>query len=178
MKTKTISVLVFVTLTCLIPTPLFAEPETWQTHSYTVTRVLDGDTIQLTDGNLKFMLRIATIDAPEKAQSFGKVAKARLQELVGGKNVKIKPVGSGIEKYGRILGIAYIDSVDVSIKLIEEGLALYYRPFCKDYPEGKEKYDFDPRPFVEAEKIAKEKKLNFWSVKDVLPCEFRKKVTK
>ncbi|MBF0105298.1 MAG: thermonuclease family protein [Deltaproteobacteria bacterium] len=147
----------------------------WQTHTYTTVRVLDGDTIQLTDGNLKFMLRIATIDAPEKSQGFGKVAKVRLQELIEGKKVQIKPVGSGIEKYGRVLGIAYVDGVDVSLKLVEEGLALYFRPLCKDYPEGKDKYDFDVRPFVEAEKIAREKKLNFWSVKGELPCEFRKR---
>ena len=78
------------------------------------------------------------------------------------------------------------------MELISEGLATYYRPFCKDYyPTDKEKYnqggkqrpvDVDKRrdstidmiPYIQAEKEARKLKRNMWSEEyAVLPCKYR-----
>jgi endonuclease YncB( thermonuclease family) len=151
--------------------------ESWRDHRYTVLKITDGDTFTATDGNLRFRVRMAGLDAPEKAQSFGKVATNALATLIDGKSVAIEPVGSGIDGYGRVLGKVYVDGSEVALSLISQGLATYYRPRCIEYPENKKDYDYDPRGYVEAEKLARTKKLNLWAdgIGTTLPCEFRRK---
>lgn len=146
----------------------------WQSHRYSVIRVTDGDTFTATDGNINFKVRIAGMDAPEKAQSYGKVATSALSSLIMGKQIAIKTVGNGLDQYGRVLGIVYVEGKDVAQEIIQQGLATYYRPRCRDYPDDKDKYNYDPRAYISAEVSARAKKMNFWSAaNDVLPCRFR-----
>lgn len=143
--------------------------------TYSVVRITDGDTFVATDGNILFKVRIAGMDAPEKVQGYGKVAKSALGTLISGKNISIKTVGNGMDQYGRVLGIVFVDGKDVAENLIQQGLATYYRPQCHDFPADKDKYNYDPRAYIAAETAAKAKKLNFWSINGVtLPCEFRR----
>lgn len=149
--------------------------EVWQTHSYTVVRITDGDTFVATDGNIRFRVRIAGMDAPEKSQSFGKVATNALTTLIASNTVKIQTVGNGLDQYGRVLGQVFVNDKDVALDMIKQGLATYYRPRCVDYPANKGSYNYDPRTYIEAEGQARARKTNFWSVAgNVLPCEFRK----
>ncbi len=101
-----------------------------------------------------------------------------MKELLLGKEIQIEPVASGRDMYGRVLGKVYVENKEVALQMIEEGYATYYRPQCVDYPANEKKYDYDPRPYVEAEKKARAAKLNFWSVAGPLPCEFRKSMPK
>lgn len=56
-----------------------------------VIAVQDGDTITvLAAGNQQVKVRLAQIDAPEKAQDFGKVSKQALSDLVSGKQVTVE----------------------------------------------------------------------------------------
>lgn len=143
---------------------------------YTVIKVSDGDTLTATDGHLKFKVRLAGLDAPESAQPFGKVAAGELRRLVLNQSVAIDPVGNGLDAYNRVLAKVLLGNVDVSQALIANGFAYYYRPGCKEYPENARAYDYDPRPYVEAEKLAKSQKLNLWaSSGQELPCSYRKK---
>lgn len=143
--------------------------------AYSVVRITDGDTFVATDGNIQFKVRIAGMDAPEKAQSYGKVAKSALSSMIAGQRVTIKTVGNGMDQYGRVLGIVFVHGEDVAEKLILQGLATYYRPQCQDFPTDKDKYNYDPRLYIQAEMQARSKKLNFWSINSVtLPCEFRR----
>lgn len=152
-----------------------SDGDIWQKHQYTVVRITDGDTFVATDGNIQFKVRIAGIDTPEKAQSYGKVAKAALSTLLTGSTVSIKTVGNGMDQYGRILGIVFVDKRDVALEMIQQGLGTYYRPRCNDFPADKNAYNYDPRLYIQAETLAKAKKLNFWSIDNVkLPCEFRR----
>ena len=53
------------------------------------TKVSDGDTIHVvTDGNVKFKVRLDRIDAPEKDQPYGKESTAYLSSLIRGKTVR------------------------------------------------------------------------------------------
>jgi len=149
--------------------------ESWQDYSYQVTYVVDGDTFEATDGNLKFRVRVAGMDTPESKQKYGKQATYQFRKLIEDKKVKIKPVGRGRDKYNRILGQVYLEDQDVSISMIENGHATYYRPKCLDYSFTKQKYDYDPRPYVEAEKLARRNKTGIWSFdKPMLPCDYRR----
>lgn len=69
--------------------------------------VYDGDTCRLADGRT---LRLAGVDAPETAhdgrpaQYFAEQAKAALEGLVRGVPLRFVGVGSGQDRYGRLLG--------------------------------------------------------------------------
>lgn len=164
-----------IVLLLLLVGPTSGHASSWQNFSYDVVKVIDGDTLVLTDGHIKFKLRIAGLDAPEKAQAFGKRATYELKSLVENKKIQIKTIGNGLDRYSRVLGQAYVEGKDISLMMIERGLATYYRPSCQDYPANKKKYNYDPRSYVDAEKTAKKKKLNIWSASFQLPCEFRRK---
>ena len=68
----------------------------------TVCKVIDGDTFVLKNGNDKFKVRMADIDAPETNQMYGKEAKEYLIHLIDQKQVHI--VFHKIDVYGRIVG--------------------------------------------------------------------------
>ena len=68
------------------------------------TRVSDGDTIHVvTDGNVKFKVRLDRIDAPEKDQPHGKESTAYLTKLIKGRSVRVE--WQKKDKYGRVLGM-------------------------------------------------------------------------
>ena len=70
------------------------------------TKVSDGDTIHVvTDGNVKFKVRLDRIDAPEKDQPYGKESTAYLTSLIRGKTVRVE--WQKKDQYGRVLGIVY-----------------------------------------------------------------------
>lgn len=132
-----------------IPTLCFT-----QEYSGTILRVIDGDTFvfQTETGNLK--VRMFGIDAPEKSQEFGQESKAFL-ERYNHKAGNLKK--TGIDKYGRILGILFIDKVNVNLESVKLGFAWDYRYYNKD------------NAFAQAEKEAKEKRLGLWKYPNPTP---------
>lgn len=144
-------------------------------YRYKVIRVHDGDTFTATDGNIKFRVRIAAMDAPEKGQPYSKIAGYRLRKMIQDKEVEIIPVSKGVDRYGRVLGYVKLNGEDLALSLINQGLATYYRPTCKDYPADKEKYNYDPRAYIKAESKARKEKLNIWKESDfIYPCKHRR----
>ena len=104
-------------------------------YNCTLVRVVDGDTI-VCDIDLGFdvvlseqFIRLAGIDAPESRcrrpieKKLGLLAKERLTEILKD-TFKLQSLGKG--KFGRILGIPYVDNVDVCATLITEGHAVEY----------------------------------------------------
>ena len=62
--------------------PLLAAAETL---SGRVVKITDGDTVHVLDSaNVRHKIRLASIDAPERKQAFGKKAKEHLSSLGGG----------------------------------------------------------------------------------------------
>ena len=152
----------------------FHAKESKPTFSYTAVSILDGDTFTATDGNVTFKVRIAAMDAPEKGQPYSKMATFRLKQILASANVIIKPVGKGGDRYGRVLGAVFVGQEDVALTMIQEGLATYYRPLCRDYPADGNKYNYDPAIYVKAEKEAKDLQKNMWSLPGTeLPCQNR-----
>ncbi len=141
---------------------------------YKAVSVLDGDTFIGTDGNVTFRVRIAAMDAPEKGQPYSKMATSRLKQLLISGNIIIKPVDKGYDRYGRVLGAVFVGKEDVALTMIQEGLATYYRPSCRDYPLDGNKYNYDPAIYVKAEKQARELSQNMWALSNLeLPCRYR-----
>ncbi|RRD89073.1 thermonuclease family protein, partial [Conchiformibius steedae] len=62
-------------------------------YSGTVTTVIDGDTVRITDHNgQKQRIHMAFIDAPESSQSHGKASQASLKQMVEGKQVRVEVI--------------------------------------------------------------------------------------
>lgn len=101
------------------PTPTVQptnEPET----KTTVTRIIDGDTIELEDGT---RVRLLGIDTPESGQCASGEATATTSELVLNKNVKLETDVQLKDRYGRLLAHIFIDGVHVNEELVKAGWA-------------------------------------------------------
>ena len=106
----------------IVPTPqpgLPAEASAKEKF-YKVTRVLDGDTIELKGGK---RIRYMGIDAPENNERWGTVAYETNRDLVEGKTVRIEEDHPDRDFYGRTLAHVWIDDLLVSERLVDDGLA-------------------------------------------------------
>jgi len=113
-----------------------------------VSRVVDGDTFDLEDNR---RIRLAGADAPEyPKECLSLEAKNRLSELILGKNIFFKVVGT--DNFSRQIAYIFLDDVLLDKVLVEEGLA-------KASPNSPE-YD----PFIlTAQDEAKKLKKGIWS---------------
>jgi endonuclease YncB( thermonuclease family) len=96
-----------------------------------VVSVTDGDTVRVLDAaNVQHKVRLDGIDAPERGQPFGTVARDRLASLVMGKAVTVH--SDGRDKYGRTLGRIEIEGQDVNRRMVDDGMAWHYSRFNND----------------------------------------------
>jgi micrococcal nuclease len=96
-----------------------------------VVRVLDGDTVEVLDAdNSLHRVRLAGIDAPEKAQPFGNRAKQNILDLVGGQAVEVE--WSKLDRYGRTVGKLICAGQDANLAMVSAGLAWWYRQYASE----------------------------------------------
>lgn len=140
-----------------------------------VYRVLDGDTIHLLPENKlpakikihkdkTISVRFRGIDAPEKAQPYGKESMENLRNLIENKKVTVDV--KDIDRYGRIAGYVYLNGKNINLEQVKAGLAWAYTEYL-DRPYASE--------FYEAEKEARRQKLGLWKqLNPKPPWEWRK----
>ena len=99
-----------------------------------VKRIIDGDTVQLTDGRL---VRYLGVNAPEidheanTAEPFGFVARAFNTDLIGSQRIRLEFDVARLDDYGRLLAYVVLpDGSMVNETLLKSGLAycLYKLP--------------------------------------------------
>jgi endonuclease YncB( thermonuclease family) len=138
-----------------------------------VSRVTDGDTIQVRDGRAEKTIRLGGIDAPETShkkrepsQPYAQAATKYLAGLVLNKTVEIKEYGQ--DRYGRTLGVVSVAGKNVNLEMIKAGYAEVYR--------GPPATGFDSAPYWKAEEEARAAKKGMWAQGDkyVSPREWRK----
>jgi len=97
----------------------------------TVTRVIDGDTLDLTtiEGET-ITIRLALIDAPETGESGFDRAKNFMTELCLNKNADIDPDDNQGLTYGRTVAVVYCEGINVNDAILENGFADIYQDFC------------------------------------------------
>ena len=82
-----------------------------------VVAVADGDTATvLAAGNRQVRVRLAAIDAPERAQPFGNRSKEALSELIFGREVTVKVTDT--DRYKRTVGIIMLGETDVNLEMV------------------------------------------------------------
>ena len=127
-----------------------------------VKRVVDGDTVELENGE---KVRYIGIDTPETLdprkpiQCFGKEAAAKNRELVEGKRVRLEKDVTERDKYNRLLRYIYVtegesgNEIFVNLELVNQGFAHSYT-----YPPDVKYQNL----FVLAEKEARENGRGLW----------------
>ena len=94
---------------------------------FLVTRVVDGDTIELSTGDKVRYVGVNTpesVDPRRPVQCFGKEASAYNKKLVLDKKVRLEKDVSETDRYGRLLRFVYLeDGTFVNLKLVEDGYA-------------------------------------------------------
>jgi micrococcal nuclease len=90
----------------------------------TVTKVVDGDTIEVDEGGVPFRVRYVGIDAPElTGEPIAAESLAANRRLVGGKRIVMIRDLSEADRYGRLLRFALADGVFVNSELVRLGMA-------------------------------------------------------
>jgi micrococcal nuclease len=135
------------------PIPPSPEP----TKPLTCSRVVDGDTIHLSDGR---KVRLIGVDTPETVhpskpvERFGKEASAYTKALVEGKEVVLDYDQEKTDKYGRTLAYVYLkDGTHVNAAIIQNGYGFAYTKYPFKYMEQ----------FRNLERIAREQKKGLWA---------------
>jgi micrococcal nuclease len=122
-----------------------------------VVGVADGDTLTvLDDTNQQHKIRLAGIDAPEKAQPFGQVGKQRLSDLCYNKQATVQVVNT--DRYGRTVGAVTCDGLNANAEMVSGGNAWVYRHYDKGFES-----------FYALEEVAKKAKLGLWAEDNPTP---------
>ncbi|MDD3352941.1 thermonuclease family protein [Zoogloea sp.] len=96
-----------------------------------VVAVADGDTLTLLDRRYsQYKIRLLGIDAPERAQAFGRVSREHLARRTMGKEVTARCLKR--DRYQRWLCRIELDGVDVNQAQVAAGLAWHYRAYGRD----------------------------------------------
>ena len=95
--------------------------------------VYDGDTVKVVFPVLsklfKFNCRIVGVDTPEirtrnkVEKEYGLLVRDKLREKILNKDIQIKTIKDKKGKYGRYLGIIFLDGENINEWLIENGFA-------------------------------------------------------
>jgi endonuclease YncB( thermonuclease family) len=132
-----------------------------------IVGVIDGDTVELlTPGKDLVRVRLSGIDAPEKGQPFGQVAKRTLAGLVFDRPVLVD--GTKRDRYGRLVGKVLLDGTDVNLEMVSRGLAWHFKRYEREQPVT------DRANYARAEAVARAAHLGLWlNRKAVAPWDYR-----
>lgn len=121
-----------------------------------VVGISDGDTLTvLTSAKDQIKVRLAEIDAPEKAQDFGQKSKQSLSDLAYGKDVVVQP--QDVDRYGRTVGRVFSGGMDINAEQVQRGMAWVYPKYVKDL-----------RLFV-LEREARTARRGLWALSNPIP---------
>ena len=95
-----------------------------------VTGVSDGDTFYMVIDGERVRLRLAQIDAPEKAQPFGRRAEQSLRDLIGKRQITV--TWTQADQYGRPVVQAEADGLNINAEQVRRGFAWAWPRYATD----------------------------------------------
>ena len=180
LRTRSLAAILLVTAACAThevdlsvqaPTTFASEPGGYETG--TVTRVVDGDTIEveiteradgpgagIADVGFEYDVRLIGIDTPESVkpgspvECFGKEASAAAEALLEGQEVRLVKDVENTDQYDRLLRYVYLADEMANARLVINGYASAYT-----YPPNVRHSDL----FVDLEREARENERGLWS---------------
>lgn len=129
-----------------------------------VSRVVDGDTLDLAIDSGSIRVRLHAIDAPESNQPGGLQARQLLSRLVLGRQVAVEPVSQ--DRYERLVGVVHLDDVNVNREMVSSGHAWAARRYMKRSDRG----------LCLQESDARSRALGLWTAAAVAPWDWRRGV--
>jgi micrococcal nuclease len=97
-----------------LPLPVWAQQ---------VVAVPTAKTLQLDDGQT---VRLAALQAPNPGQPLAEEALESLEALAKGRSVSLTPVGSGIDRRGRVVAMAYSGDIWLQAEMLRQGMGWVY----------------------------------------------------
>ena len=131
-----------------------------------VDRVIDGDSFTMSNEN---EVRLIGIDAPEWNEPGGDIAKAYLEGLILGKELRFKLGAENKDFYNRLLRYVFVGKTFVNGEMVKNGYAI-----CR-YDSKEKKYKKQMRRF---QKDAEEYKRGLWTFGTVFQSTKTKAGTK
>lgn len=118
---------------------------------YTVTRVLDGDSLLARANNQEIEIRLFGIDAPEHKQTYSRQARSAAERLLNHQSIYVKAIDR--DRYGRVVAIVHVVGHEpaVNTQLVEQGAAWVYRRYTDD------------KVLIEKERSARQAGRGLWS---------------
>lgn len=153
------------TLITLSPTPSSSNIAGIGVEEVLVTRVIDGDTIEVQTGMDVLTVRYIGIDTPETVnprrpvQCFGRQASNENKKLVEGKKVILSKDVSETDKYGRLLRFVYVKLENGELLFVNDYLIRQGFAKASTFPPDV-KY---AQSFLEAEREARENRIGLWN---------------
>ena len=96
-----------------------------------VTAVVDGDTIDVVTAEKRTVrIRLDGIDCPEAGQPFSNVARNFTRQMAFDKTVTVRPIDT--DRYGRTVARVVVDGQELSVALVEAGLAWVFASYSQD----------------------------------------------
>jgi endonuclease YncB( thermonuclease family) len=121
-----------------------------------VVGVADGDTLTVLVHHERVRVRLADIDAPERAQPYGTRARQSLAELCHERIATV--IEAGKDRYGRTVGVVSCDGVVANREQVRRGLAWVYS-----------KYARRDSPLYAIEREARTQARGLWQAGDAQP---------
>lgn len=126
-----------------------------------VIAVMDGDTLMVMQGDRPVKVRLAEIDAPEKAQPYGMASQQSLAGMVMGRQVQV--TSRAIDDYGRMIAIVSVAGLNVNHEQVRRGMAWEYSRFHNN------------RPVMELQDEAQQARRGLWAAGETIePSQWRK----
>lgn len=126
-----------------------------------VTKVSDGDTIQITDPQgTRVKVRLYGMDAPETpkrgkinkpGQAFGEESHQALKSKIDRQRVKLDVMN--VDQYGRTVGIVWLGNRNINREMVADGWAFSYRQYL-DRAHASE--------YINAEEQARKDRKGLW----------------
>jgi len=121
-----------------------------QRETFTVVRVIDGDTCILQNGE---RVRYYGINAPESGNPQFNEATQANNNLVAEKEVRLEPKDPSRDKDDRLLAYVFVNGVFVNEQLLRLGYAHIQRPLAAKYRDR----------LLKAQEAAREEGLGIWA---------------
>lgn len=126
-----------------------------------VIAVMDGDTLLVLRGGNPVKVRLAEIDAPEKAQPYGTASQKSLAGMVMGKQIQV--ASRAVDDYGRMVAMVRIDGLNVNHEQVRRGMAWEYSRFHNN------------REVMALQREAQQAKRGLWAGEEAIePSQWRK----
>jgi micrococcal nuclease len=118
-------------------------------ETYKVKRVIDGDTLLLTNSERVRMIGVDTPETkhPQKpVQRFGREAYLFTKRMAEGKGVHLEYDWQKKDKYGRLLAYVYLmDGTFLNAEIIKQGYGFAYTRYPFKYLEEFRRYEREAR---------------------------------